>query len=99
VAVWKIIKYGNKETNPNVNVAGITTGAMLTNAWVVERGRELRENDIRFSNDVCLLGQEIVDKLFPTIDPIGQIVRVDSKPFKVIGVLEKEPCFIWRKQG
>jgi putative ABC transport system permease protein len=88
----KLVKYGNKETNPNINVAGITTGAMLTNAWVVERGRELRENDIRFSNDVCLLGQEIVDKLFPTIDPIGQIVRVDSKPFKVIGVLEKEPA-------
>jgi putative ABC transport system permease protein len=86
----KMIKYGNKETNPNVNVAGVTTGAMLTNDWVVDYGRDFRENDITFSNDVCLLGLDIVDKLFPSSNPIGEVVRVDNKPYKVIGVLEKE---------
>src|SRR4030042_1054949 len=49
-----VIKYANKETNPNFHVAGITTSAMLTNDWHVEYGREFRENDIQYSNDVCL---------------------------------------------
>jgi putative ABC transport system permease protein len=88
----KIVKYGNKETNPNIQVAGITIGAMYTNDWNIASGRELRENDIKYSNDVCILGQDVVEKLFPNLDPIGQIVRVDRKPLKIIGILEREPA-------
>ena len=47
---------------------------------------------LHYSNDVCILGKELVDKLFPNINPVGQIVRVDGKPLKVIGVLEKQPA-------
>ena len=42
----KVVKFGNKETNPNIQVAGITTDAMRTNNWNVEYGRDLREFDI-----------------------------------------------------
>lgn len=87
----KQITFGNKETNPNISISGITTGAMRTNNWNVERGRDLRESDIQYSNDVCILGQEVVNKLFVNIDPLGQVVRVDGKPMQVIGVLEKQP--------
>lgn len=86
-----IIKYGNKETNPNIMVGGITASAMRTNDWQVEYGREFRESDIQYSNEVCLMGYEVVEKLFGSIDPVGQIVRVDGKPVLVIGVLERQP--------
>jgi putative ABC transport system permease protein len=86
----KMAKYGSEETNPNLSVAGITLGAMYTNDWKVAYGREMRPNDIKYSNDVCLLGRDVVDKLFPNVNPIGQTVRVDNKPLKVIGVLEKQ---------
>ncbi len=92
--IWNfgsIIKYGNKETNPNISVGGITISAMRTNDWKVDYGREFRETDIQYSNDVCLLGNEVVEKLFGTINPIGQVVRIDGKPIRVIGVLEKQP--------
>ncbi len=87
----KIVKYGNRETNPNIQAAGITTGALQTNNWIVDLGREIRETDVQFSNNVCLIGQDVVDKLFPNIDPVGQIVRVDGRPLQVIGILEKQP--------
>jgi len=87
-----IVKYGNKETNPNIQVAGITLGAMRTNDWNVDYGRDLRENDVEYSANICLLGPEIVDKIFPNLNPIGQTVRVDNKPLKVIGVLQKQPA-------
>jgi putative ABC transport system permease protein len=87
----KLIKFGNKETNPNIAIAGATTDAMKTNNWNVEHGRDFREGDILYSNNVCILGQEIVNMLFEHIDPIGQIIRVDGKPLQVIGVLEKQP--------
>jgi putative ABC transport system permease protein len=88
----KVVKFGNLETNPNISVAGATVDAMKTNDWNVDFGRDLRENDIQYSADVCLLGPEVVDKVFPNLNPIGQIVRVDNKPLKVIGVLQKQPA-------
>ncbi len=87
----KQITFGNKETNPNISIAGITTGAMKTNNWNVEYGRDLRETDIQYSNNVCIIGQEVVSKLFTNIDPVGQVIRADGKPLQVIGVLEKQP--------
>jgi putative ABC transport system permease protein len=88
----KIVKYGNLETNPNISVAGATVDAMKTNEWNVDYGRDLREDDIQYSANVCLLGPEVADKIFPNINPVGQTVRVDNKPLRVIGVLEKQPA-------
>jgi putative ABC transport system permease protein len=93
-----IVKYGNKETNPNIQVAGITLGAMRTNDWKVAYGREFRENDVQYSNDICLLGNEIVEKLFGSINPVGQVIRVDGKPKLVVGVLEKQPQLFGQSQ-
>ncbi len=87
----KIVKYGNLETNPNTHIGGQTVDAMRTNDFNVEYGRDFRESDIQYSADVCILGQEIVEKIFPNMNPVNQIVRVDSKPFRVIGVMEKQP--------
>ncbi|MFO7526806.1 MAG: ABC transporter permease [Ignavibacteriaceae bacterium] len=87
----KIVKFGNIETNPNIQVAGITIDAMNTNNWIVAEGRSLRQNDIEYSRNVCIMGQDVVNKLFPNINPIGQTVRVDGRPFQVIGILEQQP--------
>ncbi len=38
----EVAKYGNKETNPNISVAGVNTDAMRTNDWNVEEGRDFR---------------------------------------------------------
>lgn len=88
----KVIKYGNNETNPNISVAGITTDAMKTNNWNVEYGRDFIETDIQYSTNVCLLGYDVADKIFGQINPVGLMARVDGKPMKVIGVLERQPA-------
>ncbi len=87
----KVIKFGNYETNPNISIAGETIDGIRTNNWKVEYGRDLRENDVQYSTDVCLLGADVVDKIFPNMNPIGQTVKVDGKPMKVAGVLERQP--------
>jgi len=86
-----VVKYGNRETNPNISLSGQTLDGIKTNNWKVEYGRDLRDADIKNSTNVCILGQDIVDKLFPNMDPIGQTVRVDNRPIKVIGVFERQP--------
>lgn len=87
----KVVKYGNLETNPNVHVGGQTLDAMRTNDFNVEYGRDFRESDVQYSTNVCILGKEVVEKIFPNMDPLNQIVRVDNKPLRVIGLMEKQP--------
>ena len=88
----KIVKFGNKETNPNIQLAGVNLDAVKTNNWNVDYGREMRETDLQYSGAVCLIGNEVVAKVFPKLDPIGQIIRVDSHPLQVVGVIEKQPA-------
>ncbi len=90
---WQLssVKFGNKKTNPNINIGGQTVDAMRTNDFKVEYGRDLRESDIQNSTDVCIIGKDIVEKIFPHFNPVGQTVRVDGRPLRVIGVMEKQP--------
>jgi len=87
----KIIKFNNKETNPNINVIGGTVGAFYTYNVGLQKGREIRQFDIDYSNHVCIIGMDVVEKLFGNIDPLGQMIRVDGDPMEVIGVMEKQP--------
>ena len=86
----KVIKYKNLSTNPNIQIAGETTGGIKTNDWHVKYGRSIRERDVQYSTNVCLIGSDVIEKLFPNINPIGQTIKVDNYPLKVIGLLEKQ---------
>lgn len=90
--IWKFglqAKYQNRETNPNIPVAGITPEAMYTNNWSIDYGRAINQIDVNYTADVALIGVDIVNKLYPNINPIGQQITVGGKKFEVIGVFEK----------
>ena len=51
-------------------------------------GEIFSDTDIKTSAKVCLLGQTVVDELFPNGEnPLGKTIRVDKIPFRIIGVL------------
>lgn len=86
----KVVKYKNLSTNPNISIAGETTGGIKTNDWHVEFGRSINEQDVEYSKNVCLIGNDVIEKLFPGIDPIGQTIKIDNYPLMVIGILEQQ---------
>jgi putative ABC transport system permease protein len=91
--IWKFgvqAKSMNKETNPNISVGGISPEAMYTNNWIVESGRAINQVDVNYTADVAIIGVDIVNKLFPNVDPIGMEITVGGRRFEVIGVLEKQ---------
>lgn len=90
---WKFglqAKFLNRETNPNIPVAGITPEAFYTNNWVVESGRAINQLDVNYTADIAVIGLDIVNKLFPNIDPIGQFINIGGRRFEVVGVLERQ---------
>jgi putative ABC transport system permease protein len=83
----KLFKSPYDETNANIQLAGATPEAMLTNDWQIADGRAINQDDMDRNRRVCVLGVDVVKKLFPRINPLGQEVKVDGMRLTVIGVL------------
>lgn len=79
------IVYGNQ--NWFSQARGVAPEFLLVRRMGVARGASFSEDDVEHSANVCLLGQTIVDNLFGSADPIGQTIRVQNLPMRVIGVL------------
>jgi len=59
--------------------------------WEVAKGRFFTDSEVKGQAKVCVLGQSVVDNIFPNgEDPIGQTIRIGKMPFEVLGVLEKK---------
>ncbi len=81
--------YQGEHTNPNIFLGGVTPEFVVNNGFEMREGRFLTERDVRSHLHVVVLGMNVVDKLFPYQDPLGEIVRIHGQKFKVIGVFKK----------
>ena len=57
----------------------------------VEFGRFISKYDNEHSRHVVVLGADVADSLFPSIDPIGHVIRLNGRNFEVIGVFARSP--------
>jgi len=78
------------EGNWNTTIEGVWPDYLAIRAWKVGSGEFFTDRDVRAKSKVAVLGQTIVDELFPNEDPIGQKIRIGNTPFHVIGVLESK---------
>ena len=87
----KIILWEGQKTSPNVSLAGENLDGIVTNDWTVEYGRGISQQDMELARNVILLGKPVAGKLFPpSINPVGQQVKVDGLWYEVIGVLQSK---------
>ena len=77
-----------KDQNWLTSVIGTTQDMLEIKDWKLVSGRNLTNQDIRSATKVCVLGQSVVDNLFPNDEPVGRVIRIKKVLFKVVGVLE-----------
>lgn len=81
--------YGNNNTQSSIY--GVNQDYLSIRQLKVADGELFTDTDIKAAAKVCILGQTVVDYLFPDgSDPIGKVVRFNSIPFRVVGVLQKK---------
>ena len=81
--------YGNNNTQSSIY--GVNQNYLSIRQLKVADGEMFTDTDIKAAAKVCILGQTVVDYLFPDgSDPIGKVVRFNSIPFRVVGVLQKK---------
>ncbi len=79
------VRFGN-QTVDGVAIQGVTTNIAELSTLKIERGRELNDFDDQYRREVCVIGADVADLLFPAIDPIGKIIRLGAFSYEVIGV-------------
>ena len=84
------VVYKDEETDPNVRVRGGNAEFFENNAFVIEDGRNFNEEDVQYKRQVVILGKDVQTELFRNEYPLNKTVRIDGKPYTVIGLLEKK---------
>ena len=81
------VVYGSRNWSTSIN--GTTPPYFTIRDWPVSAGRIFTDEETRSAAPVCVLGQTVVNNLFPAgQNPIGAAIRVKNFPLRVIGVLE-----------
>jgi putative ABC transport system permease protein len=94
IEVWNtngiVVKYSGVQTNPNVALCGENPEGFPTNNWVIKEGRSINDEDDALSREVVVLGNDVLQKISPHANPIGDDVIVDGHKYTVIGCLEAQ---------
>jgi putative ABC transport system permease protein len=89
-----LIKFGNQRLK-DAPLIGATAGYETVHDLYVEKGRFLSDSDVQRGAPVAVIGAEVVDALFPFIDPIDKELSIDGRRFRVIGVIERKGKFLF----
>ena len=75
--------------NSFVQVSGVSAEYLAARSWNLQAGENFTDTDVRNANKVVIIGATTAKTLFgENVDPIGQVIRIKSAPFTVVGWLE-----------
>jgi putative ABC transport system permease protein len=71
-----------------VSLLAMTANTVEIQNRTIEIGRSFTPTEESSGRAVCFIGSDIAERLFPTRGPVGEKIRIDGRPFEVIGVAE-----------
>jgi len=80
------VLYRDKQTDTPI-LFGITPAYEEVHSQYIGRGRFITELDLHYRTNVVVIGKDVVDALFPNVEPIGKSVKIGGRPFRVVGVM------------
>ena len=84
------VRYKDRIVKNYVDLIGGDDGTIRFYNTYLSDGRNFIDDDIHFGRNVCVLGMDVVDRLFPFEDPISKKIKIDGLEYFVIGVTERQ---------
>jgi len=78
--------YGGRKSTPGLTFGGTNEHFLAANQYSVDVGRNFTPDDIELARPVILIGQSIVEKLFPAENPLGKVIKIRERTYTVIGL-------------
>src|SRR5438477_12707345 len=92
-SVFRSVKFEGSEVS-NVLVRGTVSDYIITSTFDFKEGRFFSELGSRGAANVCVLGYDVADALFPGETPVGKSVLINGQPFRVIGEISRQGSFL-----
>lgn len=83
------VSYGGESTEPNVSIDGANEFFLSNNAFDIAQGRNFLAEDIDYARPLVILGADVANTLFEFREPLDEVIRVNGRPYTVIGVAEE----------
>jgi putative ABC transport system permease protein len=86
------LHYKDRKTNPQVSLMGGDENFLAVNGYSLSTGRNLNNVDIESGRNICMIGSNVAEKLFPSKPEscVDKIILIQSKPYRVIGLLKSK---------
>ena len=84
------VKYKDRIVKNYVDLIGGDEGTIRFYNTYLSDGRNFIEDDIHLVRNVCILGMDVVDRLFPFENPISKKIKIDGLNYYVIGTTERQ---------
>jgi len=85
----KPVSFGNV-TLQGRTLVGTNEYFLAANSYSIAYGRNLSPDDVELGRPVTVVGSSIQKKLFPSETALGKTIKVNSKPYTIIGVLDEK---------
>lgn len=82
------IRYENNQVK-DVQLSGYTANMASISNIQTDTGRFFIDSENRRRAAVAVIGNDLREKFFPGVDPVGKVIAIDGRPFEVIGASKK----------
>jgi putative ABC transport system permease protein len=79
------VVFGNDNWATNLN--GTEPQYFDIRSWPFAEGASFTQGDVEMAANVAVIGETVRKNLFGATDPIGETIRINNLPFKVVGLL------------
>lgn len=93
-----VVRSAYTESPADVTIAGIDENYFANYSREIEVGRPISAGDLRSNNQVCVIGPDVIKRIFPYQDAIGEKIRIKSQEFKVVGILKEKGAVLGTSQ-
>ncbi len=91
--VVRNVKQGDYQVS-GIFIQGTTADYPLISTVDFAEGRFFNDLETRTAANVCLLGYDVADALFPSESPLGKEVQISGVQFRVLGVGARQGSFL-----
>jgi ABC-type antimicrobial peptide transport system permease subunit len=91
----KLMVSGGGKTSASVALQGTLPDFEKAGTQVVAEGRFFSQFENDQNQDVCVIGSKVADDFFAYASPVGEMIKIGSGEYRVVGVLQKREQFLF----
>jgi len=73
-----------------MTIVGTNEFFLVANSYTLGYGRNISTEDVDLGRNVTVVGHDVQKKLFPSESPLGKTIKLNEKPYQIVGVLAEK---------